>query len=196
VTPEGVADDFLTATPKTGTGPQHRLLYIGSLYPHKNIQVVLEALQQDPQLRLDLVGSRNVFQKKVLLQTKRLGIADRVQFLGTVADKQLVESFHSYTALIQPSLSEGFGLTGLEAMSAGLPVIASNIPVFREVYATAATYFDPMHPEALLAAYNTVTNPKVRAQLIQLGKENAQKYSWKKMTSQIMSEYLKVFESQ
>lgn len=190
VTIEGASTN-LTA-PKQKRDAKH-LLYVGSLYPHKNIQVVLKALKQLPDWQLQIVGSRSIFLEQTESLVADLGIQSQVTFSGRLSDTALATAYRTCTALIQPSHSEGFGLTGLEAIALGAPVIASDIPVFHEVYQDAAIYFDQNSPEALIGLlqafdthaqqYDEKTQQKVLAQ-----------YSWKRMAKQTYSSYLNVLK--
>lgn len=165
-----------------------RLLYVGSLYPHKNITVVLQALQLNPELTLDLVGSRSVFQDRVKAEIEVRGISDKVTWHGHLSDADLEALTKKVTALIQPSLSEGFGLTGLEAMTQGVPLLASDIPIFREIYQEGAWYFDPHDPTSLL---NTVQNmtPKACQEKLELASNRAHTFSWQQMSEETTSIY-------
>ena len=149
ITYEGVADSFLdikTINKKI----KKQLVYTGSLYPHKNIKIVFKALKKLPQFSLKLVGARNIFQQQTRDLSKKYQVKEQVEFLGKLSDQELIKLYQQSYALIFPSLSEGFGLPGLEAMAIGLPVIASDIPIFREIYQDAATYFDPNSAEELI----------------------------------------------
>jgi glycosyltransferase involved in cell wall biosynthesis len=173
------------------------LLYVGSLYPHKNIQVVLQALQLNPALQLEIAGSRNIFQDQVKTQAKELGVEDQVTFLGFVVDNALLQKYQTSLALIQPSLSEGFGLTGLEAMSAGGAVLASDIPIFKEIYQDGATFFDPTNPSSLLEKITLLQN-QTKDQAIALQQKAisiAGKYSWQRMTDQTVAAYLELLQN-
>lgn len=195
VTKEGIGKTFLQ-TPHQHSSKEHRLIYVGSLYPHKNIEVVLQALKELTTFSLDLVGSRNVFQDEVRRRVEELNLQDRVQFLGYKTDQELVDLFPRYFALIQPSLFEGFGLTGVEAMSAGLPVIASDIPVFREIYQERALFFDPNSADSFTQTVQNLANDAQKYQHYTTFSDSVQRdFSWKKMTEQVLESYFKICQS-
>ncbi|MCR4285479.1 MAG: glycosyltransferase [Candidatus Kaiserbacteria bacterium] len=73
----------------------------------------------------------------------------RIHVLSNLKDEDLVSVYQRATVLVTPSLMEGYGLVGLEALMVGTPVIASNIPVYREVYGDKVAYFDPTSPRDL-----------------------------------------------
>src|SRR3982750_1610367 len=95
-------------------------------------------------------------------------------------------------AYVFPSLSEGFGLPGLEAMIHGAPVISSGATCLPEVYGDAAHYFDPKSTNAMAIKINDVlSKASLRAQLIQKGRIRANKFSWKRMAQQTLKIYEK-----
>jgi glycosyltransferase involved in cell wall biosynthesis len=187
VIPEGVS--IVTKNQKSPrTKPPHDyLLYVGSLYPHKNIKLVLQALQLNPKLKLVIVTARSAFSKDIQEQIGQLKIKTQVKFYFHLPDRKLAYLYSHAVALIQPSLSEGFGLTGLEAMACSTPVLASNIPIFREVYDQAAIFFDPYHPKSLLDAIKSL--PTKRQDLVKQGLKRSTQFSWKKMAAQIFELY-------
>jgi glycosyltransferase involved in cell wall biosynthesis len=73
---------------------------------------------------------------------------------------------------------EGFGLPLLEAQAAGCPVVASDIPVFREVAGEAAVYFDPRLGERLATAVAEAVEPSRRRLLLLAGQENVRRFRW------------------
>jgi glycosyltransferase involved in cell wall biosynthesis len=121
--------------------PKKYLLFVGNAYPHKNLKVLLESFSrlEDKSLHLVIVAKRSPFLSKVLAP---FDLA-RITILSDVADVDLVHVYTQAHALVTPSLMEGYGLVGLEALMVGTPVIASNIAVYREVYGNKVTYFDP-----------------------------------------------------
>jgi glycosyltransferase involved in cell wall biosynthesis len=191
VTPEGIDDAFLKMSGKKVlplSEKNKNLLYVGSLYPHKNIKVVINALKKLSTYKLLIVGTRNVFQDQVRDYTRYHGLDSKVQFLGFVSDQDLVTLYQQSLALVQPSLSEGFGLTGVEAMAVGVPVIASDIPLFHEVYQEGALYFDPHDSDDFIRAVHRLADSN-RVKLIQKGRRIAQGYSWDKMVEQTIRVY-------
>lgn len=185
---EGVSDTLLRWKDKKTIPDPNSLLYVGSLYPHKNVPIILEALGHNPDMTLDVVTSRNAFVSafRTAVTEKKLG--SRVRYHFQVSDATLSALYQHSWALIQPSTSEGFGLTGLEALSLGTPVVASDIPIFREVYQDACVYFDPHSPESLSAALQSITDTK-RLQLQHAAAQVAQQYSWQTMGTETLALY-------
>lgn len=149
VTYEGVEDIFKPGSTKRD---KKRLLYVGSLYPHKNVELLLHALEKLRDWRLTIVSARTVFAENMQQQARTLGVFNRVEFKFTVSETELVREYQTCTALVQPSLSEGFGLTGVEALACHTPVLASTIPIFKEIYGNHATYFYPHSVESICDA--------------------------------------------
>lgn len=171
---------------------KNTLLYVGSLYPHKNLSLVLQSLKSLPKYKLLIVGSRNVFQDKVKAQIKYKEIEDQVEFLGYVPDDDLAKLYQQASALVQPSFSEGFGLTGIEAMSFGTSVLASDIPIFKEIYKDAAFYFSPHSTASFIQAVHALeqkTND-VNKEGINIAKN----YSWEKMALQTLQAYKEILQ--
>jgi len=197
VTSEGIAKQYqeLISEPSktTKTKRKKQLIYVGSLYPHKNVIVAIQALAKLPDFTLILAGNRNVFQNQVRQQVADLHMTDRVEFRGYLSDAELIELYQESFALIQPSLSEGFGLTGVEAMAAGIPVIASHIPIFQEIYGQAPIYFDPLSSDSFVNAVEKLDLsdwPK----LIEKGKQVATQYDWHETAIKTLQAYIRVLK--
>lgn len=192
VTIEGI-DDSLLKTGHRKLDTDNYLLYVGSLYPHKNIDLVLQALKELPDPKLKIVGSRNIFVDKVKKKVKDLKLSDRVEFLGFVKDQRLKDLYAQSLALIQPSLSEGFGLTGVEAMACGALVLASDIPVFREVYADRAIYFDPKSEKSLVNAIKGLSKID-RKKNIKINQQYSKQFNWNDTAKQTLAVYHQVID--
>ena len=116
-----------------------------------------------------------------------------VIFTDFVSEGQLRWMYEHCAAYVFPSLSEGFGLPGLEAMLHGAPVISSNATCLPEIYGEAAHYFNPHDIQAMADALNAVLiNGRFRAELIVKGKEQVAQYSWQRMAEQTFQIYSKV----
>jgi glycosyltransferase involved in cell wall biosynthesis len=189
VTPEGVGSEYLRAGKETlKKQPAEKVLvYTGSLYPHKNVRLIVQALAFLPEFTLKIVGSRTVFQEKLRRFVEQQGVQKRVEFLGHLSDKELLKLYRRSYALVFPSLSEGFGLPGLEAMAAGLPVIASDIPVFHEIYGKAAAFFNPRSVGELVETVRTL-EPS-RSILQNSGKKRIKKFNWNTTAQLTLAEY-------
>lgn len=164
------------------------LVHTGNLYPHKNVGILIKAADK---LGIDVafVCARSVFEK-------RLPASSHAHYLGRLTDKELVNIYHEAAALVFPSLIEGFGLNGLEAMAAGCPVISSNASCLPEIYGDAALYFDPYSVDDLIAKIKLLlSDEKLRAILIIKGKFQAKKYSWRKMAQQTWKIYQEILSS-
>src|SRR5258708_2160435 len=123
-------------------------IYTGNAYPHKNLELVIKSialLNQETNIKIMffVVTSRNIFIRRLEKFIKKRGAKEYVKLLGFVDDEKLQELYKKSVGFIYPSLSEGFGLPGLEALNAGTVLLASDIPVFREIYGRHAIYFDP-----------------------------------------------------
>jgi glycosyltransferase involved in cell wall biosynthesis len=188
VTPEGVGEEYLKKLKsRISSQPEKILVYTGSLYPHKNVKLIIQALPHLPEFKLIIVSARGVFQKNLVKFVEQQQLAGRVEFAGFLSDQELVKLYQRSFSLVIPSLSEGFGLPGLEAMAVGLPVIASDIPVFHEVYGPAAAYFDPKSVAELVETIRTL-EPS-RQSLATAGKTRVGQFSWDKMTEQTTAAY-------
>ncbi len=133
--------------------PTNYILFVGNAYPHKNLGLLLDALAQLPTQHLVIVAKPTPFLTRLLVGRD----LSRIHLLSNLSDSELVAVYGHAQALVTPSLMEGYGLPGLEALMVGTPVIASNIPVYREVYGNQVTYFDPHSLQSLIDA---ILNPK------------------------------------
>lgn len=169
------------------------LLYVGRAEPYKNNRRLIQAHQQllktNPELRLVIVGKKDILRHADMQWTKARGYKN-VDFIGFVSNEQLAWLYTQCQACIAPSLMEGFGLPGLEAMAYGAPVISSNTTAQPEVYGEAALYFDPHSINDMAEAIERVlVNIQLRSQLIKKGEVQNKKYSWARMAKQTLQIY-------
>lgn len=144
VTYEGVDNQILKPKQSVGTLPFKTayFLYVGNAYPHKNVEVIVTALVES-KAHVVFVGKQDYFYTRLEKDIVDRGLSSQVTFFGRADDKELVLLYRNAQALIFPSLMEGFGLPPLEALACGCPVIASDIPVHREILQDMVTYFMP-----------------------------------------------------
>lgn len=174
------------------------IIYVGNAYPHKNLENLLEAMKlltdNHPPVNthLMIVCARDVFAHRLDEKIKKLNLSNHVTLTGYIEATNLSQIFKSAQAYVFPSLSEGFGIPGLNAMAANLPLIASNIPTLKEIYGEAALYFDPKDPKDIAEKISKVLmDSKIKSDLIKKGSEQVKKYSWLQMAQ----ETLKIYET-
>ncbi|HSX46297.1 MAG TPA: glycosyltransferase family 1 protein [Candidatus Saccharimonadia bacterium] len=198
VTVTYLAADKITAAaePVAELNGKQFLLYVGRPMAHKNLERLVEAFDnlkgQHPGLRLALAGKEDDNYRQLAALVQKRGVKD-VLFTGFVSEGQLRWLYENCAAYVFPSLSEGFGLPGLEAMAHGAPVVSSNATCLPEVYGDAAHYFDPLDTGAMADAINEVlTDKSLRQELIRKGAGQAGKYSWQRTAEQTLAVYRKV----
>jgi glycosyltransferase involved in cell wall biosynthesis len=172
------------------------IMYLGRPTPHKNLGRLIDAFallkKSYPELQLVLAGKKDALYERHEAEAANKGIADIV-FTGFVSEGQLRWLYENCSAYVFPSLSEGFGLPALEAMRHSAPVASSNATCLPEVYGEAAHYFNPLDVRDIAAKISDVIDdPKLRSQLIEKGKQQAEKYSWKRMAEQTLAVYKSV----
>lgn len=160
---------------------QPTFLFVGMLSPHKNLDRVLDAFVSlqagQPRIRL-LVAGRRGWQDDALVARLR-AVAPAVQWAGYVADEELPQLYRAATALIFPSLYEGFGMPVLEAQACGCPVITSAGIATEETAGGGALLVEPTDSEAIANGMRRLLcDGPLRAELVARGTVNAARYSW------------------
>lgn len=156
------------------------LLALGNRLPHKNFEGLLYGLALiTPHERPKLVILGGSEPDPLAAVVDRLGLAEWVRLEGWLGSEEVDALYATATALIVPTLFEGFGLPLLEAMARGCPVICSDLPVLREVAADAAVYFNPTDAHSIAAAIrSTFAEPQTLVRLARKGLDRAGQFSW------------------
>jgi len=175
--------------PSVSTGPgaepdgEPYLLYVGNVMPHKNLPRLVEAFAQAARrlpVRLVMRGwgrPRHVRELQGMIAA--LGIEGQVDWQPYAAEGELLALYRNARALVLPSLHEGFGLTALEAMACGTPVVASHVSSIPEVVGEAAVLVDPLDPGSIAAGLARVlTEDGLCKDLRARGLERAGQFSW------------------
>lgn len=161
-------------------------LAIANDYLHKDWTGLIEAWRHCPELPLVLVG-------RVYSERRRAEIlnafksSDNIHWFGEIADRgQLGAMYRSAAVYVAHSLLESFSLTPLEAMGAGTPVVASDIPAHREVCGDAALYYDPADGASLAHAVGEVVGiGTLGADLVARGEGRLRLFTWSKNASAV-----------
>lgn len=170
------------------------LLYVGQQSDYKNIRRLGDAhqllLKKYPDLGLILVGKKTAahLKNEQYFASKNY---KNILYTGFVENAERDYLFKNCSVYVFPSLMEGFGLPGLEAMGYGAPVASSNATCLPEVYGDAAHYFNPNNTDSMARAITDILeNTSLRNELIKKGYEQLKKYSWKRMAQQTYDVYM------
>lgn len=200
----GIDEAFWSADDNDAGNPAQRespyILFGGSYEPRKNLIRLLEAFDIAVQKGLPhrlvaIVDAGSGHEGTVRAASEQLGSRDRVEFVSGLDDAQLRSVYQRSDMFVLPSLSEGFGLPPLQAMAAGIPVIASDLPVMHEVLGDAAVYVDPYSPVAIANAMTRMMPGPELNRLVKSGREQASRYSWRTAAEQTLNVYRRVVES-
>ncbi len=170
------------------------VLFIGTLEPRKNLGVLLDAYELlhrrgRPVPRLVLAGGAGPAASGWLDRIARAPLSSHVTHLGYVSAAERERLFAGAAALVLPSLEEGFGLTALEAMSAGVPVIASNRGALPEVIGDAGTLLEPDDAAGFAAAIERVADAAWAAARGAAGLDRARTFSWAESAARLRQAY-------
>ena len=182
--------------------PESYVVCLGAVQPRKNLARLLEAWAT-VQARGDagdavlaIAGRPKQEGSSYAKLADQLGIADRVRWLGYVADDDLPVLLAGARCLVFPSLYEGFGLPVVEAMAVGCPVICSDTTSLPETAAGAALLVDPLSPTAIADAITRLlTDEAERARLRELGLARAAKLSWTRSAEVLAGVYTDVMSA-
>ena len=167
------------------------ILFVGNREPRKNLHRLVKAWKPlAKNYQLIIAGEQAWDGSEKLSKDKNL------RFLGRVSDLELAVLYHNAELFTYPSLDEGFGLPVLEAFSYGVPVLASDIPVMREVAGNAAYLVDPKNIKEITKGMEKVLNEnkkdsekRLKQMIIRL-----QLFNWQKTARRTMAVYRKAIE--
>jgi glycosyltransferase involved in cell wall biosynthesis len=175
--------------------PAEYFLFVGTREPRKNLVRLLEAYaalrdraSEAPPLLL--AGRPGWLQDDLEARAAALGLDGQARFLGGVEPDRLVALYNRATALVYPSLYEGFGLPALEAMACGTPVLASNAGSLPEIVGDAARLVDPLDVATLSREMERLwREPGLRAELRERGLARAARFSWRRAAEETLDVY-------
>jgi glycosyltransferase involved in cell wall biosynthesis len=162
------------------------VLSVGAVQKRKNTARLIEAFRAIPApWKLVLAGAAGFGAEQILANA-----GPRVEVTGYVTDEQLAALYARASIFAFPSLDEGFGIPVLEAMSAGVPVIASNTSALPEVCGEAAILIDPLDVHQLASELERLAaDPELRAQIAKRGRSRAAGFTWNLAVEKTWSVY-------
>ena len=169
------------------------VLAVGINKPHKNLSTLMEALSLIPEARRPLLlcaGPVDARYPDAITLARGRGVERDVRALGRVPEERLASLYRSATAFVMPTRAEGFGLPLLEALALGVPAIASDLAVLREVAGEAAVWAPPDDARAWATAIaDLLADAARRERLRALGLERARHFSYRQAAERLAAEY-------
>jgi glycosyltransferase involved in cell wall biosynthesis len=196
----GVGERFLTAADNPGRAhdlPTPYLLHVGAMVPRKDLGTLLEAFRllsgERPDLSLVLAGHKTKrwasdWPKVERWREANRDLRSRVHVLNYVRDRDLPALYSHAAAVVTTTLLEGFGLTVLEGLASGAPVIASRVAAIPEVGGDAVYYGEIRRPETYAAAIDTALNVHDAA-AAERGRAVARRYTWRATAERTLDAY-------
>lgn len=184
---------------KFGIEKGRYLLYVGNVYPHKNIPFLLDAFKQWKRvsthpdavaMKLVLVGKEDYFYKRTKEEVKERDLQNDVVFTEFVPDEELLDLYQNCASYVFPSLYEGFGLPPMEALSMGAKVYLAHATCLPEIFGDIADYFDPKSLESFVSgldAHLEKSPPSSKSV-----EKFLSQYSWEKMAEETLNVYNEV----
>ena len=177
------------------------IFFISAWRNHKNFQGLIKAfavLKEKYKLDYQLVlgGQEDPNYPDIKKEIDNCPVKQDIIIPGFISNQELPLFYNAAELYVIPSLYEGFGITGLEAMSCGTPVVSSNKTSLPEIMGQAAEYFDPNDTQEIASNINQVLiNQALKQQLITKGFEQIKKYSWTKCAQKTLDIYNKILKT-
>jgi glycosyltransferase involved in cell wall biosynthesis len=187
-------DDFNSQTESKNNYGKY-FLFVGNVYPHKNTDNLVKAFKiliEKEKVKLIFAGNDDYFYTMLKKQTSKLIKEGHIIIKENINDSELSGLYKNAVALVRPSFMEGFSLPPLEAMRMECLVLASDIPVHKEILKDIPFYFNPKDQIDLNNKMNYVLNldEKERSEKISSGKKLAETFSWEKAAKETLKVYL------
>jgi glycosyltransferase involved in cell wall biosynthesis len=194
VIPNGVAEAYFVGE-KTSASTVPHLLFVGRLVAQKNLSLLIEAVSQmQTSVFLDIVGEGELRKNiEALLQKYELR---NVRLHGKKTGKELIELYKSADIFVLPSIKEGISLAMLEALAAGLPVVASDSPEIRQILGECGVLIqDPTATNYARALDALLSDNDTMRKLGSLSVLEARSYSWENVLNSIEGVFKQVTSS-
>jgi glycosyltransferase involved in cell wall biosynthesis len=177
--------------------PDNYIFFLGNTDPKKNVIGVLKALsilKEKGKLKskLFMLDINREYLYKLLRQINDISLLDDIVFYGYVPNNDLPAIYCQANLFLYPSLRESFGITLLEAMACGVPIITSNTSSMPEVAGNAAVYVNPFDPNEIAnAIYELQSNQNKQKDIISNGATRVEQFTWQANAIQTLDIYNK-----
>jgi len=191
-----------TPPPLTRRGPRPEaresvILYVGSLFNRRHVPELIDGFarlaRKRAGVRLEIVGdNRTAPRVDVDGLAAASGAGGRIALRSFVTDSELAEVYGRARAFVFLSEYEGFGLTPLEALAAGIPIVVLDTPVAREIYGAAALYVERPEPALIEAALERILGDETeRRRILAAAADTLARYSWRTCAEQVLDVLLR-----
>lgn len=190
-------DGVTQVTPVNGLTPNSYFLFVGVVHPKKNIAALVPLMRAFPDMKLVVAGPNDhAYAGEVVQAAEMAGVRAQVSLTGAVDEPTKRWLYKNCRALLFPSISEGFGLPVVEAMSVGKPAFLSRLTSLPEIGGAAAYYFDSFDPDAMIGAVRRGledfdAHPQRPAEL----RAHASRFSWMRAATEYWALYDEVLRS-
>ncbi len=175
--------------------PERFVLSVGTIEERKNLMLAVKAIEKLPDVHLVAVGKSTDYAEMVKDYIETHGLADRVHIIHNLKFGDLPVLYHMASLFVYPSRFEGFGIPIIEALSAGVPVIAATGSCLEEAGGVHSIYVGPDDVEGMAAAMQRVlSNENLRTEMIAKGKEYVVRFDPKRLADEMNTVYLKCFD--
>lgn len=173
------------------------ILSVGTIEPRKNFKTLIlafnlfkKSFKDSKDYNLVIAGKTGWKSEETFEELKKSTYRNEIIFTGEVTDDDLLQLYNQASLFVYSSIFEGFGLPVLEAMSCGLPVIATSTSSIPEIYPNTDFLLSPFDEQEMAQKINLVlTDEKIRNNLIKFSIENAKKFNWEKTAVETMKVY-------
>lgn len=191
---------FIRALETSGTSLDTRrtVLFVGSIFNRRHVPELIEGFaflaRSRPEMRLEIVGdNRTIPHVNLDALVQGMGMTERIHLRSYVSDEDLPQLYADASAFVFLSEYEGFGLTPLEALASGVPVVVLDTPVAREICGDAAVYVTRPDPDLVATALHAVLfNPEERERILSAAGHVVSRYSWTTFSERVLDALLEV----
>ncbi|HJG89582.1 glycosyltransferase family 4 protein [Barnesiella viscericola] len=175
--------------------PEHFILSVGTIEERKNLLLAVKAVEQLGNVHLVAVGKSTAYADEVKAYIEAHGLGDRIHMIHNLKFGDLPVLYHMAEAFVYPSRFEGFGIPIVEALSAGVPVIAATGSCLEEAGGPCSLYVDPDDVAGMTAAMKRVlSDADLRREMIEAGKAYVVRFDPKRLADEMNAVYLKCFD--
>ena len=171
--------------PESRPRQRQKLVYMGSFMGYKNVETLIGGMSWLPDHELHLLSKIDPNRRQLLEAMIPSGAT--VVFHNGVSEAKYHEELDSAVALVTASLDEGFGIPLVESMSRGIPVVVSDIEIFKEIGDGAALFFDPLSPKSFADAVQKLASNPAWLEVSKASLRVAERFNWDRSAAELLS---------